>query len=82
MSGIGDYLGKRARDLGLERQGVLREAQEWLDQLYPGQAKAASLNDGVLKITTQSAAVAGELRLRQTELLDDKEVKKIQININ
>ena len=64
----GDYLKKRAQELGLGRADILAEVQAWLDHNYPGRAHAISLNAGVLKIVTPSASVAGDLRLRQGEI--------------
>ncbi len=63
------YLKKKAQDLDLERADVLVAIQALLDKNYPAKTKAKSLNEGVLKIITASAAVAGELRLRQAELI-------------
>lgn len=69
MDEINDYLQKKAAELDLGRGQQLTVIQEYLDGLYPGQCRAVSLNEGVLKITTPSASVANELRLRQVELL-------------
>lgn len=69
MNDLRDYLQQRAGELGLERGDQLVAIQAYLDGLYPGQCRAASLNDGVLKITTPSASLASELRLRQVEIL-------------
>ncbi len=68
MEGLGDYLQKKARQLGLERGDQLKAIQAYLDKKYPGLCRAASLNEGVLKITTPSASVASELRLSQEEI--------------
>ncbi len=62
------YLKERANELGLERSDQLAKIQTFLDELYPGQCRAAALNNGVLVITTPSASLASELRLRQVEL--------------
>lgn len=69
MSDLRDYLNRRAGELGLERGEQLASIQAHLDTLYPGDCRAASLNGGVLKIITPNASLAGELRLRQVELL-------------
>lgn len=69
MSDIGDYLQKRAGEMGLDRADQLAEIQTYLDGLYPGQCRAVSLHDGVLKITTHNASLASELRMRQREML-------------
>ena len=63
------YLKKKAQDLDLDRADVLVAIQALLDKNYPAKTKAKSLNAGVLKIITSSAAVASELRLRQAELI-------------
>ncbi len=66
----GDYLKKRAQELGLARQDILFDIQTWLDGHYPAMCHALSLNDGVLRVTTTESSVASELRLRQVELVD------------
>jgi len=68
VSDIADHLKKRAAEMGLDRADQLAEIQTYLDSLYPGQCRAVSLNDGVLKITTPNASLASELRLRQVEI--------------
>jgi hypothetical protein len=69
MNDMRDYLQKRAAELDLGRGSQLAATQTYLDELYSGQCRAVSLNDGVLKITTPNASVASELRLRQVEIL-------------
>jgi hypothetical protein len=65
----GDYLKKRADQLGLGRGEALAKIQKRLDELFAGQVRATSLNKGVLRLVTASAPVASELRIRQVELL-------------
>jgi hypothetical protein len=80
----GEYLKRRAQELGLGREGVLAEIQSWLDGYYPAMCRALSLNDGVLRVTTKESAVASELRLRQVELVDkfgDRGVVRLAISI-
>ncbi len=87
MGELSDYLQKKASQLGLERGDQLAEIQKYLDSLYPGQTRAASLNDGVLKIVTPSASMASELRMNQVSLLkgldtnNSSRIKKIIIQI-
>lgn len=69
LESTGDYLSKRAKELGLERQDVLERIQAILDDQFPNLTRAISLNNQVLKIITPSSAVASELRLRQVKLL-------------
>lgn len=77
-----DYLQQKSDQLGLERADVLAGVQAKLDQLYPGRARAASLNRGILKIITPSAPVASELRLRQTAIIKlDPAIERLQIVI-
>jgi hypothetical protein len=64
-----DYFERKRRQLGLDRADTLAVVQTWLDAHYPGQARAKSLHQGVLKLVTSSASVASDLRLRQLELL-------------
>lgn len=68
MSDMSDYLQKKAAELGLDRADQLSDIQTKLNQMFPNQCRALSLNDGVLRITTPNASVASELRFRQAEL--------------
>lgn len=65
----GGYLDKRAQELDLGRGEALEKIQVVLDELYPGKARALSIKDDTLRVTTESAAVSSELRLRQVELV-------------
>lgn len=69
MNDMRDYFQKKSAELGLERGGQLVAIQAYLDELYPGECRAVSLNEGVLKITTPNASVASELRMGQQLLL-------------
>lgn len=60
---------QKRRQLGMDRQDTLAQIQATLDAWYPGRARAKQLHQGVLRIVTPHAAVAGELRMRQLELL-------------
>jgi hypothetical protein len=66
-----DYLKKKTNELDLGRGDSLKAIQERLEALYPHSVHVNSLNGGTLKITTKSAAVASELRLRQIALVDE-----------
>lgn len=73
---------KKAGELGLERADQLGAIQKYLDSLYPGQCRALSLNDGVLRVTTPNSSVASELRMRQPEILSSlKDIKRLVIQI-
>jgi hypothetical protein len=63
------YFERKRKELGLDRADQLADVQHTLDEWYPGQARARQLHQGVLRVVTPNAAVASELRLRQTELL-------------
>ncbi|HEY6737085.1 MAG TPA: hypothetical protein VI322_05205 [Candidatus Saccharimonadia bacterium] len=67
------YFERKRQELGMDRQDTLEFAQSVLDSWYPGRARAKQLHQGVLRIVTPSASVAGELRLRQLELLETLE---------
>lgn len=69
MEDAQSHLRRTARRLDLGRGEALMAIQKQLDRLYPGQTRTISLNDGVLKVATLSAAVASELRLRQVTLI-------------
>ncbi|HSX48133.1 MAG TPA: DciA family protein [Candidatus Nanoarchaeia archaeon] len=85
----GDYLKKRKAELGLSRGESLEKIQGLLDEMFAGQTRVASLNNNVLRITTPSAPVASEIRLRQVEILqkarqlagDDQPINNLQIQI-
>jgi hypothetical protein len=63
------YFDRKRRELGMDRADTLAQVQALLDEWYPGQARARRLHRGVLRIVTPNASVAGELRMRQVELL-------------
>jgi hypothetical protein len=80
LEGMNSYLQKKAQQLGLERSGQLAQIQDQLDELFPGQCRALSLNNGQLRVATHSSSVASELRFRQPQLLQKFSwVKKIVI---
>lgn len=84
MSNFDDYLEQKASELGLERGEQLQQIQAYLDSLYPGQCRAISLNDGVLKIGVSSASLASELRMQQVSLrahLTEAHLKKIVVTL-
>jgi hypothetical protein len=64
------YFAKKRVELGMDRQDVLADIQMKLDEWYPGLAKARKLHQGVLRLETESASVASELRMRQLELFE------------
>jgi len=49
---------------------VLVGIQKVLDDWYPQKVRAPQLPQGTLRLETPSAGVAGELRMRQVELLN------------
>lgn len=82
----GDYLARRAQQLDLGREDALQSAQKLLDEMYPSQARALSLNNETLKIVTASAPVASELRMRQVQIIKRlsttaRPIKKLHIQI-
>jgi hypothetical protein len=72
-----DYLTQRALELGLDRADILTAAQKFFDQAFPRQVRARSYLAGVMRVTTQDASVASELRLRQIELM-----RQLNLNID
>ena len=64
-----DYFAQKRAELGLDREDQLAAIQKMLDGWYPGQARAKRLHQGTLRIVTPNASVAGDLRMRQVELL-------------
>ncbi len=83
MLGSNDYLRQKASELDLARGDFLEAVQRLLEQWYPGTVRAVSFNKGTLRLVTPNASVAGELRLRQVELLEaiKEPVERLQINI-
>lgn len=66
-----EYFERKKRELGFDRVDHLAGAQAILDEWYgPGSARARRLHQNVLRVVTSSAAVAGNLRFRQVELLE------------
>lgn len=65
-----DYFAAKRAELGMDREDVLERVQVILDGWYPGRVRAKQLHQGTLRVVTPSAGVAGELRMRQIELLD------------
>ncbi len=82
-----DYLEQRRQELVLGRGDALTKIQGVLEDLYPAQARALSLNRQILRIITPNASVASELRLRQVELAvrfrqeSGEEITKMAISI-
>jgi hypothetical protein len=64
-----DYFLRKRAQLGMDRADVLEQIQAVLEEWYPGLVRAKQLHQGVLRLITPSASVAGELRMRQVELL-------------
>lgn len=83
------HLAKKAKQLDLGRSEALQSIQKILDTLYPSKTHAKSLNEGVLKITTESSAIASEIRLNQVKLIKeihavigyDRPIARLHINI-
>lgn len=65
-----EHFARLRAKLGMDREDVLTGVQRVLDGWYPGLVRARQLHQGVLRLETPSAGVAGELRMRQVELLD------------
>lgn len=64
-----DYFAKKRQELGLDRADDLARVQGVLDEWYAGKTRARQWHQGTLRISTPSASVAAELRMRQVELL-------------
>ena len=82
MGDMDDYLARKRDQLGLNRVDQLVGIQAVLDSWYPGKVRAKSLNKSLLQLVTASSTVAGELRMRQVELLALlPEVEKLRVSI-
>jgi hypothetical protein len=63
------YFERKRRELGMDRADFLTEAQAVLERWYPGRVRVRQFHRGVVRVVTESSSVAGELRLRQLELV-------------
>lgn len=84
MRSLDEIMHNRANSLDLSREDKLISAQHILNELYPGKTRAKRLQDGILTVTTPSAAVAGDLRLQQNQVLDkltDLDISQLKIQI-
>lgn len=68
MNNIGDYLSKRASELGMGRADQLAQIQAYFDGIYPGMCRAMAINEGILRVSVNSASLATELRMRHLEV--------------
>ncbi len=64
-----DYFARKRAELGFDRLDELGVVQAWCDEHYPGTIRVKRLHQGVLQMVTTSASVAGDLRLRQIEIM-------------
>jgi hypothetical protein len=69
-------------ELGMDREDILSRIQTLLDIWYPGQVRARRLHQGVLRLETASSSVAGELRMRQLELLETVKLSDTRLAIS
>jgi hypothetical protein len=76
-----EYFERKRRELGMDREDVLIGVQKVLDAWYPGQARARRLHQGTLRVETASASVAGELRMRQVELMETVKLPSTRLAI-
>ncbi len=76
-----EYFERKKKELGFERSDQLAAAQEWLDQRYPGLARAKQIHQGVLRVVLTSSSAAADLRLRQTEFVKDNQLEGIRLAI-
>jgi hypothetical protein len=84
-----DYFAKKRAELGFERVDQLAIVQAWCDERYPGVVRVRQLHQGILRIITTSSGVAGELRMKQMEILavartadTDQAVIRVAISIS
>jgi hypothetical protein len=77
-----EYFARKRRELGLDREDKLAVVQSWLDERYPGQARAKKLHQGVLRVVTPNASVASDLRMRQLELLMAVKLEEIRLAVS
>jgi len=77
-----EHFARRRQELGMEREDVLAGVQKVLDSWYPGKVRARRLHQGVLRVVTASASVAGELRLRQVELMEAAGLPEVRLAIS
>jgi len=75
------YFERKRQELGFDRVDQLATVQKWLDERYPGQARAKLLHQGVLRVVTISAPVASELRMRQFEIIENAGLAGVRLAI-
>lgn len=69
MDSIRDVLKNKARQFDFGRMDDLKIIQLELDRLFDGEARAKTIDSqGIVRIVTDSAAVAGTLRYSQVQL--------------
>ena len=74
-----DYLEKKKRQLGMDRADQLKTVQRLLDERYGARARAVSLQDGVLKVTSTSSAIASDIRLNQVDIITQVRAEEITV---
>ena len=77
-----DYFANKRTELGFGRVDVLASVQTWCDREYPGLIRVKQLHQGVLRLVTSSSGVAGDLRLRQVELLAVAKLGETRLQIS
>lgn len=77
-----DYFAKKRLELGMDREDKLVQIQTTLDEWYPGQIRAKSIHQGVLRLVTPNSTVASALRMRQVELVAKHELTETRIAIS
>jgi hypothetical protein len=76
-----DYFARKRTELGMDRADTLGVVQKWLDERYPGKARAKSLHRDVLRLVTPNASLASELRMMQLELVRETGLGNVRVVI-
>ncbi|MDP4038686.1 MAG: DciA family protein [bacterium] len=88
MENIVDLLKKRAESIGASKLDVMTEAKLVISQQLKVEVRALSYKNGMLKIATEDASAASEIRLNKQALLnkinqklDQEKIKDLIITI-
>lgn len=72
MKSLKDLLKIKADDIDVEGvRSDIQIIQKELDRLYGGDIKISKIRDGIANLHTQNASLASNVRMQQTQLLED-----------
>lgn len=81
MDSIGDILENRAESIGSGSYDVMVEAKLIIAGLVRAQVRILGVNNGTLRVATEDAAAASEIRLQKRQILSQLNKKLPDANI-